>query len=401
MIRSRAAAPRPLVIGAALLALLVSPGRGLAAPSPSKGRTVAVHLESGPLLDAPLVGSLRELLARRGALLLVGDAPGPPANLRVRVVDADRSVRVVVQPLDRPDDVTERPVAKSASPSLFRETLAHAIFGAVEPSLEPSVDLDPSGISVAVEEQPPPAPESTSVASLAALRPASSSKDVTSASSQPSEPLSASATPPPSRWPLSLRLAANVGPRWAGAVEPTLAAGGAVALGFDGPRRPTVAVEAACVLPFTVEGAGLVASVAWLPIRLPGRFEPVDWGWGRLELGGAVGVDRFAVEVLSTTGRVSALPDVARLQPIHGAALGARLGLGPVELSVRGAVEIALVPRRWVAVSDGVEVELLELGLVRPAVLFGVEWAALRWPTDRPGRSASAARRLVSDEVRP
>lgn len=351
------------------LAALATSGLVPVASAAEEGAAVVVRLEAGPLVDAPLVGSLRELLSRRGALLVVGDAPGPPSRVRVTLLAGadDGAVRV--------DVVTgsasiERLVPRSSSQAMFRETLAHAIFGAVEPSLSAQGELTPPQAKTSPSSAP------VEVASAPSTkRPKSSAASVRGV-------LSAGAP----QAPLDLLVGLQLGPRWLGARAPTFGLGGALAVGFGGRFRPAVGVDVAYVVPIEASAGQVDATLRWVPIRLRGRFEPLSWGWGSLELGVAAGIDRFDVEVTAAPPDVAPSVDSDRLQPILGGGLGARVAFGPLQASITATVDVDLAPRRWVVADGASQLELVELASVRPGLSLAIDWRIGRLDSSARGR---------------
>lgn len=330
----------------------------------SKDAVVLVH--ESPVLDGALLASLRELLERRGATLRIGSNDGAPVAVDVVIERLSGQVLVRASSAAAGAANSERNVALGESADLFRETLSHAILGAVEPLLEALAATRPV-------ETPP-----RGAASVEPRAPASSE-----AARVPSEerPFAVPLADPrregvhvhrrhPSAY---LQAGWRVGPRWLGDRAPAVSLGGGASVAFAVAFRPAVGVDAAYVWPRTVSVSGVESHYSFVPVRLRGRFEPVSWRWGRLEVSGLLGGDFVSISTAATVPSLLTVPDSRELQPIVGATIGLRTVSGQFELFAVGGLDVDLAPRRWVVTSGDAVEAVLDTGIVRPQLTLGLD----------------------------
>jgi hypothetical protein len=369
--------PTPEVL-ALLVGLVVCTLNGAARGDAGAAATVLVR--SSPLVDAELVAAVRELLARRGAALQIGALGGTVEVAVVAEVILERRANAVLVSTRKPGGLapsSEREVPLVGAPGLFRETLAHAIFGAVEPMLEP----EPEPSSEAPSEQPPtstPPPPATTQPATTTRPGQGSPRERRVAPPEVDEPKPADRPTLAGRdsWlhqPAQLQLGVRMGPRWFGGLPPTFALGGGVALAFGGSFRPALGVDVAYAWPRGLEAAGLEASVTLVPVRVRGRFEPTEWSWGRLELAGMFGLDVVSINPMAVTPTLLAEPASRKVQPILGATVGLRARVGPFDFFAAAGLDLDLAPRRWVVPSESAVETVLETGIVRPQVTVGFD----------------------------
>ncbi|MET0341287.1 MAG: hypothetical protein ABW252_09800 [Polyangiales bacterium] len=300
-----------------LLCALVLPMRARA----ERVEVVSVTRSDGAPLEPALAESLRELLARLGVRLVLQ----PPASVSVQLVPAGDGVDVRVRRGDEPESA--RHVVSVPSAELFRETLAHVVVGAVEPLLEPSVDAP---------VQPPPRDRGR------------------------------------------LRIGIESGPVLLARREVAARTGAAAA--WVAPTRPRVAIGVgASVAPrLRLATRDVEARATVTGLRVRPALELLRRARFGLEVALPLGADLTVLRMRALPDRALAEERSVRVDPVLGAALGARMRLSSrLALALALGVDATPTPRRFV-VRDftGETSVLLALDRVRPYCALGFDFTA-------------------------
>jgi hypothetical protein len=304
-----------------------------------------VVLESrlGGAMELRLEETLAELLRRIQLRLAVADARNADSVLAfVSIEPSEGGAIVTVRAARPPNSRLRHEVAHAASIALFCETLAHVIFGDVEPMLQ---TLD--------EAQAPPD---------------------TPALPQPAEQTPALAKPAPEQPQWSL--GASGGARWFVAEATTAAwvgVGGAVT--FDAPLRPALALEAGYLIPLIIARNGVRAQFSLVSARARPGLQLLQAEVLALSLELAAGLDFVTLAPLQAE-QVSWLRTSARVQPMLGGAAAAHLELSKtLDLVARLGVDLDLAPRRWL-IENGPEQNLyFETPRAMPYLTLGFDWS--------------------------
>lgn len=303
------------------------------APVPSGADVIVLEDQRSEQSHALLVASLRELL-RRLDLRLVTQGPAPEAGVlaHVSVEPAEDAVMVRVSSTRSAAPPVFYRVERTAD-ELLSETLAHVIFGAIEPE---RASLD----SIEAPERdaaPEPVPESEE---------------------------ERSATTTEHAW----WLGARGGPTWSASnrVGAVLAAsvGGTLLSAW----RPSAALEAVYWVPTRVTRDAVQAELSRFGGRLRARAEPFVAERVALQLGLSGGADLVSVASPSTQGS-------KRLQPLLGGSIAGLLRVAAdIDLVMSAGIDVELAPRRWSIVSGTERSRIFETASLLPYAALGFEW---------------------------
>jgi hypothetical protein len=317
-------------------------------------RVVVLDVAGGEVTDAELEATLGELLGR---LHLDLARPGGAADGRViataRVELSERGAVLTVQ-ARRPDAApVRREVERGDSPSLFRETLAHVILGAIEPL---TAGRDESDRAPETPGEPP-------AASVGPLRETTAS---------------APAAREAARDPMRLSIGANTGPRLLESDRAGIGFGGVVSLALPWALRPSAAIEAGYLLPVRASRNSVDAEVHLVPLRLAARIQPIAGKIVALETGVSGGVDVISFTPQSAQTFIRLGASSSRLQPVFGGSVAARFRLSPIAefvLTAGGDVDVA--PRRWVVGAGPQRDAIFETARFRPYASLGLDLTML------------------------
>jgi hypothetical protein len=318
-------------------------------------RVVVLELAGGERggvgIDAELEATLGELLGR---LHLDVARSGGAAEGRVvavvRIEPSERGAVISVQPKRSDAAPLRREVDRGDSPSLFRETLAHVILGAIEP-LTARRDED---------RAPEPPAESPSI-------PPRDNPPVASA--------------PPAerpRDPMRLSIGANAGPRLLESDRAAIAFGGVLSLTLPLALRPSAALGAGYFLPVRASRNSVDAEIHVVPLRIAARVEPLAGKVIALETGISGGIDVISLAPQSAPTFIRLEGSSSRLQPVFGPTVAGRFHLSPTaDFVVTAGGEVDAAPRRWIVVAGSQRETIFETARFRPYVSLGLDLTML------------------------
>jgi hypothetical protein len=339
----------------ALIGLVVS----LAIAGHGRAASVTRPPPDGIVLDSRLTGAidvelretLVELLGRLRLRIIAARGRDPDAVLAfVSIEPSAGGASVTVVQTRPPNSRVRRRVENAASPELFREALAHVILGALEPLLE-------------LREEAPTPPATPAAA------------DRTTA-------LEDSRSTSPS-WSIGVR----AGALWFVSEQASAAVvGGAGAVTFEVPLRPSVALEVGYMLPLLITRDGVLAEFSLVSARARPGLELASSETLALRLDLAAGFDFVALSPRQAID-VTAVSRSTRLQPMLGGGLGAHLRLwDTLELVARVGVDIDLAPRHWVIESGAAQSSFFETARGVPYLTLGIDWSPRADVLERTGR---------------
>jgi hypothetical protein len=319
-----------------------------------------VVLES-PNLDPELEATISELLGRIQMPLVRRDGKTPAQPVaRVWVEPFGEATRVSVENGRDKRLLIQRQVPPAATPALYRETVAHIIFSAVD------------ALNSTPRDAPPAPPNPPPIAKVDS--PIVATRAEPSATSPPTPK-----TPQHSASGLALKLGGRVGPR--------LQTNRAVGLGFSGVAtlvmeevlQPAVSVEAGYVLPNHAEGNEVTSEFHMIPIRARFGISPVRGERLSLETSLGFGVDVVSLQAQGKDDSVRATPETRRLQPLLESAVAVRWRVSPaVELLLAAGLDLDLQPRRWLYKQAEAKTVLFETARFRPFAVLGFDYSVLR-----------------------
>ena len=308
-------------------------------------------------IDPELEATLAELLGRLHLeIAQPGAEPDGPIVARVRVESSDRGAVLTVES-GRPGVMpVRREVVRGDSTSVFRETLAHVILGAIEPLVE---------LDAHAERAPAPPPEPTP------------------------EPIPASDVPPSTDRPRDtarVTIGALAGPRLLASDRASVAFDGVARLILGASMHPSIGFHAGYVLPAQLSSGGVNATFGLVPIRLEVAIEPVAWKRVALETALLGGIDVVSLSPTSAPPFVQLEPSSTRVQPTLGAAVAGRFQFFPsVYLIVTTGADFDMAPRRWDVDSESGRSAFFETARLRPYAALGLDWTMVGAPTAATG----------------
>jgi hypothetical protein len=291
--------------------------------------------------------SLRELLARID-LRLVGavDASSTPDDRIVARVSVELSADAAIVSVTSPRDIDSlgRYRVERTSDELFCETLAHVIFGAVEPRAA----LLRGALS------PPPDPV---VAPNENLERDTSPETVSVFDGSRSWSLGAHGKP--------MLLAAHQG---------GIALGASLGVAFRALARPSAALDASYLIPVLVRAGDIDAQLSRVGLRLRARVEPLSGRDLALQVGVASGLDVITLTPGSPPPERSVNAS-RRVQAILGGSLGGRLRAADgFDIVAAVGAELELAPRRWLIEGNAESRRFYETPRWVPYAMLGIEW---------------------------
>jgi hypothetical protein len=340
----------PARCAAVALVLLASAGLVQADPPAIEIRSETrrfVRLETTGTdgIDAELEATLGELLGRLHLELVhAGAAPDGPIVARVRVESSDRGAVLTVESGQPGVATVRREVERGVSVSVFRETLAHVILGAIEPlALDESAERAPAPL-------PEPTPEGLSA------------PDMTPPTDRP-------------RDPTRVTVGARAGPRLLASDRASVAFDGVARVIFGASMRPSVGFHGGYVLPARINRSGVDATFGLIPFRLESAIEPVASRSVALETAILGGIDIVSLSPNSAPPFVHLESSSIRVQPIVGAAVTGRFHLSPnAHLVITTGVDFDAAPRRWDIGSESGRTAFFETARLRPYAALGLDW---------------------------
>jgi hypothetical protein len=342
---------RILLCAALALAWLASTGP-VQAESPASDdhretrRFVKLEASGTDGIDPELEATLTELLGRLHLeIVQPGADPDGPIVARIRVESNDRGAVLTVDG-GRPGVApVRREVVRGDSTSIFRETLAHVILGAIEPL-------------VTLDAERPPAPQSTP--------------------ESPPEPVPASNVPPSTDRPRDsarITVGARAGPRLLASDRASVAFDGVARLILGASMRPSVGIHAGYVLPAQLSRGGVNATFGLVPFRLEVAIEPLSSKRVALETALLTGIDVVSLSPTSAPSFVQLESSSTRVQPIVGAAVMGRFQLFPTAyLIIATGADFDAAPRRWEVDSESGRSSFFETARLRPYAALGLDW---------------------------
>jgi hypothetical protein len=238
-----------------------------------------------------------------------------------------------------------REVVRGDSTSVFRETLAHVILGAIEPL-------------VTLDTERAPAPESTP-------------------DSRP-QPVAASDVPPSTDQPRNsarVTVGARAGPKLLSSDRASVAFDGVARLILGASMRPAVGIHAGYVLPAQLTRGGVNATFGLVPFRLEVSIEPFSSKRVALETALLTGIDVVSLSPTSAPPFVQLESSTTRVQPIVGAAVMGRFHLfSNTYLVIATGADFDAAPRRWDVESESGRSPFFETARLRPYAALGLDW---------------------------
>jgi len=207
-------------------------------------RVVTFDAQSAEGIDGELEAALGELLGRlRIDLVREGNAPTGRTIARVRVEATDRGAVVVVESARGQVSPVRREVDRDDSRSIFRETLAHVIFGAIEPLANES---EPAEREPPAPREPPPRPADVAATRNEGLR-------------------------------TRVSIGARIGPRMVATNRASPDFSGVAIVTLATALRPSAELTAGYVLPARLSNRDVDAQLGMVPLRLAIGLEPIAW----------------------------------------------------------------------------------------------------------------------------
>lgn len=288
--------------------------------------------------------TLRELLSRIDILLVTADVRARQSSV-VAYVDIDASERgatVWVQDPRRKIPRLKREIPLESSRDVFRETLAHVVLGAVETYASAAEETleEP-----AKAPEPEPQPEPTSQPETVVI---------------------------PS---VLYALSARGGPLWFAQDGVGAAIGGGFHVRLNRRLPLSWSVEAAGMLPVSVDSAGIVADVQITSVRANQRVAVLRTSHLILDLGIGLGIDWLVFTPISAEPPISLQEASRRLQPMAG--LNASLAIAltrALTILLSTGVDLDAAPRRWVVETELGRTTILEPYHLRPYASLGLAW---------------------------
>ncbi len=351
---------RANVLAALTTILFATSARGQASPaSTTVSSTVVVNVVGAGDSQAPLEGSLRELLARLHLTMNPADAPPESVLARVQIdLTSPAQATVLVTDGHSGEVRAHRVIPRDASAAITREEIAHAVQSAVESALI----IEERAAAAA----PPPAPPH--VEPPVVTPPAPTPRE---AATQPARR--------PSWFALDLTTLAGAGP-FANGVGPVVRIGGGVIASSRGTLRPSIAVTGFYAVPFQSDAASLVGAYANLvSVRATPSIEVFHSSWFALDVGAGAGVDSLSVQPRSAILPSTNLgANTSRVDPIVAGVVTARAALASSVVFVLSAdVDVDLASRRYVFDQGASEVDVFAPWRVRPTLFAGLAFTAL------------------------
>jgi hypothetical protein len=296
--------------------------------------------------------TLRELLSRIDMILITTEVRGRQASVSA-YVDIEASERGAIVWVTDPRRVMprlRREVPLDSSRDVFRETLAHVVFSAVEPYASAEVDDEPQ------VSEPIQGPEQVPTTVAPTLD-----------SETPEAGTSAAK--------LLYELSARGGPLLV--AKSLLAAqfGGAFRITLNRPLPASWSVEAAAMLPLSIDNDLMTADLQLASLRVIQRHAVFRTDQVRIELGISAGLDRWVFSPVRATPSIQLDDESRRLQPMAGVLAGLSVRLTRQLTLVLGTgIDLDAAPRRWVVATGTEQVTLLEPAHLRPYASLGLAW---------------------------
>jgi hypothetical protein len=280
-----------------------------------------VFITGAPAEQTPeLLASFDELLLRKGAARRnPADESGCAQRISLRLDGSTEHVRVFAQSMPPDGREAQRSVTRDASGPVFRETLAHAMYGAVSPWVDAQASFDAQGAASAANE-------------------------------------------------LALQAIIGAGGAWLGEARPEARAYGGLGATLSGAFAPMLSLRA---------GGSLSHSFDAEPVRLKrhtlhGRallgLRVIARGRLRLSAHIAMGVDAFALRTTRAASGYRARETGSRLLPSTGLMLRAEVATAAhLFLALEAGCDVALRRLRFV-LRDGDERVLSETPRLLPFV---------------------------------
>jgi hypothetical protein len=354
MVRARAAL-------ALTLALVSSPLRAETPRGEQRQldrRAVVLDAARADGIDAELEATLGELLGRL-RIDVVHSATNRRIVARVRIESSERGAVLTVESGRTDVAPVRREIERSESTGLFRETLAHVIFGAIEPlaELEESAERAPV--------QPPPVEPNAERDDPGKSHPFGRSPGAPTREVSPRDPT----------W---VSIGGRAGPRLLAPDRVGIGFGGAGTLVLGEALHPSLRIEAGYVLPSRLSRSGVDAQFAMVPLRLGVGIEAFSWKGGTIEPAVHGGIDLVTLSPTSAPPFATLEPPTRRVQAVFGASVNVRFRVASTaDIVIAAGADVDATPRRWIIASNSGGESFFETGRVRPYVTLGFDWTVL------------------------
>jgi len=337
-----------------VLAGALAASQALASGTPEGSRRIVVHRNASPSESAALDASLRELLSRLGATLVVapgalrgGVDEGAFALVDISFSEDGKEARVVIVDGRSGKEVSRRTIATQAD--LRVEATAHIIQFAVEDLL--TFERNNSDKERVIANPPPPPP------SPPAPPPRSPTRDEST---------------------IGLDLGALFGVRsFGGGAGSTI--GGGLELGATygrGNWRPGVTLDGQIHAPLRSRGSLLEMSTEVLAFRAIPNMQVAGGRIWAIEAGIGGGVDVWITEPTSNDLPSATLASNTRVTPVVTTSVKGRLAVAKsADVVLTGMIDGDIAPTRYVLNDQGARQSFFYPNRVRPAVFIGFSFA--------------------------
>lgn len=336
----------------------------------ASGRTATLTVRGDADEAAKLEATIRELCARLGVDVVVGDG-GTDIVARTQIdLSQDAEADIVVASGQDGHVIVHRRASRRGSALVVREEIGHTVMTAIESELleHPPAPAPPA---------PPSPPSGASPQDPIAITPPAPTPTPTRDSAAPHAPTGAT-----KRSSLALDVATFAGGSLFAKSEPVARVGAGATLASRAGLQPSIGLGATYAVPFETTSELVTSRSTFVSLRALGGITLTQSRYFALDAGVGGGTDILSVTPRSDTLPASSLgSETTRVDPIVTGALSVRVALvSSVTLDLAAVLDVAPTTRAYAVARGSDRSDVLVPSHVRPALMAGLSFSAIGRP---------------------